>query len=253
MKITFLGTGTSLGVPMVACNCAVCRSIDPRDKRLRSAVLVETKGRNIIIDIGPDFRQQMLRAEVQDIDDVLITHEHRDHINGIDEVRAFNFICEKNIPLYATARVHAAIREGFSYIFDNTYPGLPQITQHTIAAYQNFNLGDVCIQVFEVMHYQLPVLGFRINDFSYITDANFMDDRALEIIAGSKILVLNALRKEPHISHFTLREAIEMAQKINAEQTYFTHISHQLGKHAEVSSILPPNIHLAYDGLSLVC
>ena len=252
MRVTFLGTGTSQGVPVIACNCEVCQSANKKDKRLRTAVLVETADKTIVIDSGPDFRYQLLRENVKDLDAVLFTHEHKDHIAGLDDIRPFNYLLHKVIDVYATARVQAALKREFAYIFAETkYHGLPQINLHEVINGENFKIGENNIIPFEVMHHLLPITGYRIGDFTYITDAKTISDSALEKIKGSKFLVINALQKQPHISHFTLNEAIEFAQKAGAETTYLTHISHNLGLHNEVERNLPANIRLAYDGLKL--
>ena len=251
MTITFLGTGTSQGVPVIACNCEVCTSADPHDKRLRTSILIEAEGKVIVVDSGPDFRYQMLRAKVQWLDAIVFTHEHKDHIAGLDDIRAFNYKQQTPIDVYADLRVQAALKREFYYIFEeNKYPGIPQLTLHTIGS-DPFNIGKVNFIPIEVMHYKLPVLGFRIGDFTYITDAKTVSGEEKEKIRGSKVLVINALQKQTHISHFTLDEAIAFAEDIGAEKTYFTHISHRLGKHQAVSEMLPPNIELAYDGLRL--
>ncbi len=251
MTITFLGTGTSQGVPVIACNCEVCTSDDPRDKRLRTSILIEGAGKVIVIDSGPDFRYQMLRAKVQHLDAIVFTHEHKDHIAGLDDIRAFNYKQQGPIDVYADLRVQAALKREFYYIFEDfKYPGIPQITLHTIGL-APFNIGKIHFIPIEVMHYMLPVLGFRIKDFTYITDAKTVSEEEKEKIKGSKILVINALQKQNHISHFTLDEAIAFAEEMGAEKTYFTHISHRLGKHAIVSKMLPSHVELAYDGLKL--
>lgn len=253
MKITILGTGTSQGIPVIACNCIVCRSADHKDKRLRVSVLIETGDRTIVIDSGPDFRYQMLRANVKDLDAILFTHEHKDHVAGLDDIRPFNYLLKKNIEIYATERVQQTLKKEFSYIFAEAhYPGLPQIDLNTIA-YEAFPVGETTIVPLDIMHYKLPILGFRINDFVYITDAKTISEETIAKIEGAKILVVNALQKEQHISHFTLDEAIAFAQKIGAEETYFTHISHNMGLHEVVEKELPNNIKLAYDGLTLYC
>lgn len=252
MKVTFLGTGTSQGIPVITCNCIVCRSADHKDKRLRVSVLVETEDKTIVIDSGPDFRYQMLRAGVKDLDAIVFTHEHKDHVAGLDDIRPFNYLLKKNIDIYAVERVQHALRREFSYIFAEAhYPGLPQIDLHTIND-DTFYIGNTAIVPLDVMHYKLPILGFRIGDFTYITDAKTIPDATVEKIKGTRVLVVNALQKEQHISHFTLAEAIEFAEKIGAETTYFTHISHNLGLHEHVEKDLPANIKLAYDGLTIL-
>lgn len=251
MTITFLGTGTSQGVPVIACNCEVCLSTDKHDKRLRSSVLIETEDKVIAIDSGPDFRYQMLRAKVQHLDAIVFTHEHKDHIAGMDDIRAFNYKQNAPIDIYADERVQKALVREFPYIFDGTgYPGIPQVNMHIIAL-DPFMIGNVEFVPIEVFHYRLPIKGFRVKDFTYLTDAKTIPDVEKEKIKGTKILVINALQKETHISHFTLEEAIAFANDIGAETTYFTHISHRLGKHADVSKELPAGIELAYDGLKL--
>ncbi len=251
MKATFLGTGTSQGVPIIACNCQVCLSINTKDKRLRSSVLIESDTTSFVIDTGPDFRYQMLRANVQKLDAVVFTHEHKDHIAGLDDIRAFNYKQQTSMNVYANANVQLALHREFYYIFaDKKYPGVPLINLHTILL-DNFTIGDINLTPIQVIHYKLPVLGFRVNDFTYITDAKTVTETQRQKIKGSKILVVNALQKEKHLSHFTFTEAIQFAKEIDAETTYFTHISHKLGKHFDVEQELPPNIRLAYDGLQL--
>ncbi len=251
-KLTFLGTGTSQGVPLIACPCEVCHSTDERDKRLRSSVAIEHQGISIVIDTGPDFRQQMLRAEIDSIDAVLYTHGHKDHVAGLDDIRAYNFILGKPIDLYLDQHTEEGIRQEYSYIFaDKKYPGIPQVELHRATALQPIDLEGLSILPIPVMHAQLPVLGYRIGDLSYITDANFISEEAMEALSGSKILVLNALRHEKHISHFSLTEALEIAKQVGATQTYFTHISHQLGKHSDVADTLPDGVQLAYDTLEV--
>jgi len=251
LKITFLGTGTSQGVPVITCSCEVCRSDDPRDKRLRVSVLLETGDKTIVIDSGPDFRYQMLRAQVKDLDAIVYTHEHKDHVAGLDDIRPFNYLLRKNIDIYATDRVQDALKREFSYIFaEKVYPGTPQINMHTING-ENFFIGKTEFIPLDIMHYKLPILGYRINDFTYLTDVKTVPQSSIDKIRGTKVLVVNALQKQEHISHFTLAEAIAFAQDIGAEMTYLTHISHNLGKHADIEKELPSNIRLAYDGLSL--
>ncbi len=251
MKITFLGTGTSQGVPIIACPCAICKSTDSRDKRLRSSVWIEVDGRSFVIDTGPDFRQQMLREDVKNVDAIIFTHEHKDHTAGFDDIRAFNFVNQKKMDVYASENVQSAIRREFAYIFsDFKYPGIPEINLHLLENKPTIIHG-IAVMPIEVMHYKLPVFGFRIGDFTYITDANFISEEEKEKIKGSKVLVLNALRREPHISHFTLNEAIRLVEELKPDVAYFTHISHQLGLHEQVQQELPANIQLAYDGLKI--
>ncbi len=251
MKVTFLGTGTSQGVPLIGCTCKVCTSPDKKDNRLRSSVMIEDKNTNIVIDTGPDFRQQMLREKVKKLDAVIFTHEHKDHIAGLDEVRAFNFINGIVMPVYATERVQQALKMEFAYIFaDLDYPGIPKIDLKTITD-NSFTVGDLKIQPINVLHYKLPVKAFRVGNFSYITDANFISPEEKEKIKGSEVVVINALRRNEHISHFTFNEAIDLANELKAKKTYFTHISHQLGLHSEVSLELPDHIELGYDGLQI--
>ncbi|MFO7922257.1 MAG: MBL fold metallo-hydrolase [Bacteroidales bacterium] len=251
MRITFLGTGTSQGVPVIACPCPVCRSVDNKDKRLRTSVLIESGNKNIVIDTGPDFRQQMLREEVKNIDAILYTHDHKDHIAGLDDVRAFNFFNRKPVDVYLEKRVIPAIKREFSYIFaDNKYPGIPRINLITIDNF-SFEAAGLKITPIRAFHYRLPVLGFRINDFTYITDANYLPEEEKEKIIGSQYIVLNALRKQKHISHFTLNEAVNLINEFSPRRGYITHISHQMGFHREVQKELPVNIMLAYDGLSI--
>lgn len=251
MTITFLGTGTSQGVPVIACGCEVCTSADKHDKRLRSSILIESDKTTVVIDSGPDFRYQMLRAHVQRLDGLVYTHEHKDHVAGMDDIRAFNFKQQAPMNIYADTRVQAALMREFPYVFaEHKYPGIPQVNLHTIHS-EPFQVGDIKFTPIEVMHYKLPILGFRINDFTYITDAKTIANSEKEKLKGTKILVLNALQKQEHISHFTFQEAIDFALEVGAESTYFTHISHRLGKHADVSAELPPGIQLAYDGLKL--
>ena len=251
MKITFLGTGTSQGVPVITCNCNVCQSADAKDKRLRSSVMLETGGNTFVIDAGPDFRQQMLRKNVKKLDAVLITHGHKDHVNGLDDVRAFNYFQKCPIDVYSQKDVQDILKSFFFYAFeDDKYPGVPEIN---LCAIENkaFKINDVLITPIEVMHYRLPVFGYRIKDFTYITDANFISGKEIDKMKGSKVIVMNALRRKKHISHFTLDEAVNILQQLQPERAYLTHISHQMGLHADVEKELPPFIHLAYDGLTI--
>lgn len=252
MIVTFLGTGTSQGVPVIACECEVCTSVDAHDKRLRTSVMLEDRGQVIVVDSGPDFRYQMLRAGVKHLDAILFTHEHKDHIAGLDDIRAFNYKQQQAIDVYAEPRVQAALKREFAYIFDEyKYPGIPQLNLHTIGL-KPFDVGGIHITPIEVMHYKLPVLGFRIGDFTYITDAKTVSEPEKEKIRGSKTLVINALQFDTHISHFTFDEALAFADEMGAETTYFTHISHRLGRHEDISVQLPAHIKLAYDGLKII-
>jgi len=249
LKVKILGTGTSQGVPVIACNCSVCQSTDPNDKRLRASVLIEVNETTIVIDAGPDFRQQMLREKVKNIDAILITHEHRDHIAGLDDVRSFNFINKKPIDIYAEPRVQEAIRIEYSYSFvDEKYPGVPQFNLLNLNE-EPFKINGIEIIPLRLIHSKLPVFGFRIGDFTYITDANYISEEVKEKIAGTKHLVINALRKQKHASHFSLSEAIEFINQINPKRAYITHISHQMGLHHDINEELPHHISLAYDGL----
>jgi phosphoribosyl 1,2-cyclic phosphate phosphodiesterase len=251
IQVRFLGTGTSQGIPMIACTCEVCRSTDPCDQRLRVSMHIETEGKSFIIDTGPDFRQQILRAGIQRVDAVLYTHEHKDHTAGMDDIRGFNYAQKASIPLYAQAPVIDQLKREFAYAFaENKYPGVPEIEVHEIGN-QPFTIAGIRIIPILVKHYFLDVLGFRFGDFTYITDANFISDEELEKVKGTQVLVINALRKTTHISHFTLDEALEVIDKIKPKAAYITHISHMMGLHADVTKELPAHVHLAYDGLTL--
>lgn len=253
MTVTFLGTGTSQGVPVIACECDVCRSIDYRDKRTRSSIHFDVDGVSIVVDTGPDFRQQMLRERIKHLNAVLFTHEHKDHTAGLDDIRAYNYFQKKDIPIYAHRRVITRLEQEYDYVFaEQKYPGVPQVEAIEITN-SSFLVDEQLVTPIEVLHYQLPVFGFRIGDFSYITDANMIPDAEFQKLKGTKYLVLNALRREAHISHFTLDEAIKVAQQVGAEKTYLTHISHQMGKHRDVEKELPPNVELAFDGLRVHC
>ena len=249
MKITFLGTGTSQGVPPIGCRSDVCLSENPRDKRLRASIHIEWNGLSLVVDCGPDFRYQMIRAGISRVDALLFTHEHRDHTAGLDDIRPFNYLQEGALPVYLHPRVYQAFQGQFDYIFQPVpYPGIPQIDWHLIDN-EAFEIGGHVIRPVEVLHYKLPVLGFVFDRFAYVTDANFISDKEKEKLKGMDVLVLNALRREAHISHFTLAEAVALATELGAKQTYFTHMSHQIGFHDDVCSELPDGIDLAHDGL----
>lgn len=251
LKITFLGTGTSSGVPMIGCDCEVCTSTDEKDKRLRSSILVQSDKTTLVVDTGPDFRYQMLRENVKHLDAVLFTHPHKDHLAGLDDIRAFNFFQKKPIDVYADSLTEEAVRRDFYYAFTDTkYPGIPELNLNTINL-EPFIVGNIPITPVLVWHMKMPVLGFRFGKFTYITDANRIDNTEKEKIKGSEVVVLNALRKTKHISHFTLDEAMEQVNELKIPTAYFTHISHQLGLHEEIESGLPKGMHLAYDGLKL--
>jgi phosphoribosyl 1,2-cyclic phosphate phosphodiesterase len=249
LKITFLGSGTSSGVPMIACECEVCRSSDKKDKRLRASILIESPTTTLVVDTTPDFRYQMLRQKVKQLDGVLFTHHHKDHIAGLDDVRAFNYFQEQAMQVYANSMTIDAIMREFAYAFaDIKYPGIPKLELNSITL-EPFIIGDIPVVPIMVWHLKMPVYGFRFGKFTYITDANKIEAQEMIKIEGTEILVLNALRKEKHISHFTLNEAVEIAENMKVSKAYFTHISHQLGKHQDIEDELPEHIHLSYDGL----
>ena len=250
MKIRFLGTGTSTGVPEIGCKCEVCTSADVKDNRLRSSIQVETEGNNIIIDCTPDFRAQMMQIPFKKIDALLITHEHYDHTAGIDDLRPF---CRfGTVDLYMQPNVKKAIETRMPYCFtNNNYGGVPDIKINEVIDYDDFYINNLLITPIKVMHYKLPILGFRIKSMAYLTDLSQLPDEELLRLKDLDLLIVNALRRNPHIAHQNLDEAIALAQKIGAKETYFTHISHQLGLHSEVTKELPKNIHLAYDNLEL--
>lgn len=253
MKITFLGTGTSQGVPVIACECNTCISADIHDNRLRTSLLLETEETTLLFDAGPDFRQQMLREKVGKLDSIILTHEHKDHIGGLDDVRAFNHKSQDAIDIWAEERVHRALKKEYSYVFsDYQYPGIPKMRLNDIPEH-GFSIRELHIEPIRVFHYRLPIFGFRIGNFAYITDANYIPEESMEKLFGVKYLVINALRKEKHISHFSLREAIDAIHQISPKKAFITHISHQMGLHKEVTSELPGGISLAYDGLAFKC
>ncbi len=252
MKITFLGSGTSQGVPVIGCTCEVCRSLDFRDKRLRASIQVEVFDQSFVVDTGPDFRQQMLRERVKRIDAILFTHAHRDHTAGLDDVRAYNFMQKMDMPVYGTKPVLEQLKIEYAYAFmKDSYPGIPRLLLNLIDE-TPFSINGLEVVPLAVLHLKMPVMGFRFGNFSYITDANFIPDSTMEKLKGTELLVLNALQREPHISHFNLKEAIAMVEKIKPAKAYFTHISHKLGLHAEISKELPSNVFLSYDGLQIM-
>ncbi len=236
---------------MIGCNCEVCISPDKKDKRLRSSILVQSKTTTLVVDTTPDFRYQMLRADVKHLDAVVFTHPHKDHIAGLDDIRAYNFFLNKPMEIFANALTEEALRREFVYVFaENKYPGIPELNMNTIAA-EPFMVGDIPIIPIVVYHLKMPVLGFRFGKFTYITDANRIDENEKQKIKGSEVIVLNVLRKEKHISHFTLDEAVTLVNELKIPKAYFTHISHQLGKHEDINNELPLNMQLAWDGLVL--
>ncbi len=252
LEITFLGTGTSQGIPVIACDCVVCQSADPRDNRTRSSILISVNGENYVVDTGPDFRAQMLRENVKSLRALLFTHEHKDHVAGMDDVRAFNYKEKRDMEIFCSERVEEALMREFYYVFESIkYPGVPSVNVNRI---ENNAFMLPCrerIIPVEVMHYKMPVLGFRIKDFTYITDAKTVDDSEVEKVKGSRVLVVNALRKNEHISHFNLDEALDFIEKINPEMAYLTHISHLFDSHEEIERELPKNVRVAYDGLKI--
>lgn len=251
MKLTFLGTGTSQGVPVIACRCHVCRSVDERDRRLRTSALLTTNdGKHILFDIGPDFRQQMLRQKVESLDAIMVTHAHRDHVAGLDDVRSFNYVQHKNMDVYLNAIAKHALMRDYGYIFEHhEYPGLPEADLHEVDA--PFVAAGVTVIPVKAMHKDLPILAFRVGEMAYFTDANFIAPEELEKLKGVKVMVINALRREKHFSHFSLPEALEVIDKVQPERAYLTHISHEMGLHSEVEKTLPQGVFLAYDNLEV--
>lgn len=251
MKVTFLGTGTSQGVPVIACDCEVCRSLDYRDKRTRTSIHIEIEGKSFVFDTGPDFRAQMLRERVNHLDAVIYTHEHKDHTAGLDDVRSYNFKQEMDMPVYGRKPVLEQIKREFAYIFAaNKYPGIPKVKLHEIEN-KLFQVEGIEILPINVMHYKLPVFGYRIEDFTYITDVNHIPDEEKDKIRGSKVLVLSALQKNSHLSHFNLEQAIAMVKELDIPQAYFIHMGHRMGLHKDIEEELPEGMELAYDGLQI--
>ncbi len=251
MKIIFLGTGTSQGVPVIGCNCITCKSDDPKDKRLRSSILIQVDDKNIVIDCGPDFRYQMLREKVTHLEAIVFTHEHKDHTGGLDDIRSYNYLSKRPMDIYAEERVQASLRMEYSYIFhEHKYPGVPEVTLHTITN-QPFQVAGIEFIPIRLYHHKLPIFGYRINNVAYLTDIKFIEPQEKEKLLGCKYLIVSGLRKENHIAHFSIQEAIDLIQELKPEKGFITHISHQLGLHAEISRELPDNIFLAYDRLVL--
>lgn len=252
VKVTVLGSGTSQGVPVIACDCDVCASSDQLDKRLRSSIMFSINGQNFVIDAGPDFRQQMLNHEVKSLRAVIFTHEHKDHLAGLDDVRAFNYREQRDMEIYCTDEVAEALYREYHYVFKKErYPGIPSLNLNKIVN-EPFQLIDgPALQPIEVMHYRMPVFGYRLGDFTYITDAKTISSEEIEKVKGTKILIVNALHRSEHLSHFNLDEALEFIEQIKPERTYLTHISHLFGTHEEIKLLLPPNVFPAYDGLEI--
>lgn len=250
IKITVLGTGTSFGVPVIGCECEICTSVNPRDKRLRTSIKIESETTAIVVDTGPDFRQQMLASKTKKLDAVVFTHEHKDHIAGLDDIRAFNWIMKKPMEIYAEDRVQEAIKRELPYVFEATpYPGTPKLNLHAIGE-EPMCIGDITIVPIRMYHYQLPVYGFRINDFAYLTDFKTMPDESLQKLEGIKYMLIEALQHKQHISHLSLPEALEYIEKLQPEKAWLTHINHTLGLHDRLNKTLPARVKLAFDGLN---
>ncbi|MFH1052297.1 MAG: MBL fold metallo-hydrolase [bacterium] len=252
-RVTFFGTGTSSGIPTIGCPCDVCNSTDERDKRLRSSILIQSETTTILIDTSPDLRQQMLKHNITKVDAILYTHHHFDHIGGFDDIRAFNYTSRKPVPIYLMQKTLDSIKRTFFYAFEELEQlggGIPVVNVNIIDEVNKITIGDIEIIPIPLLHGKMNVLGFRVDDFAYCTDTNYIPENSLTLLNNLDILVLDALRYTKHETHFSLNEAIETAQKINAKTTYFTHMAHEI-KHSECEQKLPQNIRLAYDGLVL--
>ncbi len=253
MKVTFLGTGTSQGIPVIGCNCPVCTSSNPKDKRLRVSIMVEWDDLRLVVDVGPDFRQQMLAVGGHEIDAILVTHEHNDHVAGLDDVRPFNFRYDKDMPIYALPRVIKNLEKRFDYVFSsNPYPGAPRIIPYSVEANQDILIKNKHIQSIEILHGKLPILGFRFGAFAYLTDVKTIPSASFEQLKKLDVLTISALHRNEHHSHLTLEESLAFAKKIGAKKTYLTHFSHLMGRHTDLLEELPPNIRPAYDGLEIL-
>jgi len=254
MKITLLGTGTSQGVPVIACDCKVCQSDDKKDKRLRTAVMIEWNEHRLIIDCGPDFRTQMLRENVKKTDGILFTHEHADHTAGLDDIRPLYFKQNKPVPIYGLPRVIEDLKKRFDYIFteENRYPGAPRVAENMLEPHQIFKLGNQSIEALPVMHGQLPILGYRIANFAYITDAKTLPESTLQKLKNIDLLVINALHHKVHKTHLNLKEALDVVNIIQPKKTILTHISHHMGLYKEIANSLPDNVFLGYDGMKIL-
>lgn len=251
LKVVILGSGTSQGVPVIACDCHVCASNDPKDKRLRSSIMVSFQDKSFVIDSGPDFREQMLREKVKSLDALIFTHEHKDHMAGMDDIRAFNYRSQKPMEVYCSERVETALRRDYYYVFAaERYPGIPQVNMNRIEN-KPFEVEGVTFTPIEVLHYKMPVFGFRIGDFVYITDAKTIDSKERDKVRGAKILIVNALHRSEHLSHFNLEEALDFIADVAPERAYLTHISHLFGTHKEIEKLLPDNVSVAYDGMKI--
>lgn len=251
MKVKILGSGTSQGIPVIACSCHVCHSSQAKDKRLRASIHIQINDKSIVVDAGPDFRQQMLRAHILTLDAIVFTHEHKDHIAGLDDVRAYNYKEDKPMKVYARNQVIKALQREFHYVFENaSYPGVPKLEVIEIEN-KPFEIEGITLEPIEVMHYKMPVFGYRIGDFTYITDAKTIAESEIEKVKGTKVLIVNALHQSEHISHFNLKEALAFIALIKPEKAYLTHISHLFGTHEEIEKLLPPNVFATYDGMEI--